>query len=278
MLPNFLVIGAAKAGTTSLYHYIRSHPQSFMPSKKELNFFCEEFGWRRGVRWYESQFENAGSAAAIGEASPRYTVYPIYGGVPERIAALLPDVRLVYVVREPIQRMQSHYVDRVLHGLESKPIEEALVTNPFYMSSSSYALQLAQYAEHFPRERILVFTSEDLMRNRQEVLSRLFRFLGIDPRFRSDVFDEEFLRTEGRRAPRHGFRWISASAATRKVAPLLPRVFKDRFRVAASRAVERDASKVTPSLRGRLEELLRDDVRSLYGFIDDPAFDGWGIA
>jgi len=277
MLPNFLIIGAAKAGTTSLYHYVRSHPEAFMPAKKELSFFCEEFHWRQGVRWYEAQFENAGSALAIGEASPRYTVYPVYRGVPERIAALLPDVRLVYLVREPIGRMRSHYVDRVAHGLESQPIEEALSSNPFYISSSRYALQLAQYVEHFARERILVITSDELMQNRQEVLSRLFRFLGIDPGFRADIFDEEFLRTEGRRIPRRGFRRISSSAVARKVAPILPHAFKDRFRSATTRTVD-DASAVTPSLRERLEELLRDDVRSLYSFIDDPAFDGWGIA
>jgi len=277
MLPNFFIIGAAKAGTTSLYHYVRSHPEAFMPAKKELSFFCEEFQWRQGVRWYEAQFENAGSALAIGEASPRYTVYPVYRGVPERIAALLPDVRLVYLVREPIGRMRSHYVDRVAHGLESQPIEEALSSNPFYISSSRYALQLAQYVEHFARERILVITSDELMQNRQEVLSRLFRFLGIDPGFRADIFDEEFLRTEGRRIPRRGFRRISSSAVARKVAPILPHAFKDRFRSATTRTVD-DASAVSPSLRERLEELLRDDVRSLYSFIDDPAFDGWGIA
>jgi len=277
MLPNFLIIGAAKAGTTSLYHYVRSHPEAFMPAKKELSFFCEEFQWRQGVRWYEAQFENAGSALAIGEASPRYTVYPVYRGVPERIAALLPDVRLVYLVREPIGRMRSHYVDRVAHGLETQPIEEALSSNPFYISSSRYALQLAQYVEHFARERILVITSDELMQNRQEVLSRLFRFLGIDPGFRADIFDEEFLRTEGRRIPRRGFRRISSSAVARKVAPILPHAFKDRFRSATTRTVD-DASAVSPSLRERLEELLRDDVRSLYSFIDDPAFDGWGIA
>ena len=277
MLPNFLIIGAAKAGTTSLYHYVRSHPEAFMPAKKELSFFCEEFQWRQGVRWYEAQFENAGSALAIGEASPRYTVYPVYRGVPERIAALLPDVRLVYLVREPIGRMRSHYVDRVAHGLETQPIEEALSSNPFYISSSRYALQLAQYVEHFARERILVITSDELMQNRQEVLSRLFRFLGIDPGFRADIFDEEFLRTEGRRIPRRGFRRISSSAVARKVAPILPHAFKDRFRSATTRTVD-DASAVSPSLRERLEELLRDDVRNLYSFIDDPAFDGWGIA
>lgn len=278
MLPNFLIIGAAKAGTTSLYHYVRSHPQAFMPERKELSFFCEEFNWNRGVDWYERHFEGAGSAVAVGEASPRYTVHPLYRGVPARIAGLLPGVRLVYLVREPIKRMQSHYLDRVIHGLESQSIEQALLGNAFYLSSSSYALQLEQYLEYFPRDRILVILSEDLQRDRQEALSRVFRFLGIDPDWRADVFDEEFLQTRGRRVPRPVFRRIWFSPVTRAVSPLLPRAFKDRFRSATSSAVGTEAAKIPPSLRDHLEDLLREDVRSLCSFLDDEAFDGWGIA
>jgi hypothetical protein len=278
MLPNFLIIGAAKAGTTSLYHYVRSHPQAFMPERKELSFFCEEFNWKRGVDWYERHFEGAGPAVGVGEASPRYTVYPVYRGVPARIAGLLPDVRLVYLVREPIKRMQSHYLDRVIHGLESQPIEQALLGNTFYLSSSSYALQLEQYLGYFPRDRILVILSEDLQRNRQEALSRVFRFLGIDPDWRTDVFDEEFLQTNARRVPRRVFRRIWFSPVTRAVSPLLPRVVKDRFRSATSSAIDTEVARLSPSLRDHLEDLLRDDVRALGRFLHDEEFDGWGIA
>ena len=82
MLPNFLVIGAAKAGTTSLYHYLRAHPQIYMSERKELNFFIEKDGWEKGQEWYEKQFERAGDAVAIGEASPNHSKYPLFPGVP----------------------------------------------------------------------------------------------------------------------------------------------------------------------------------------------------
>jgi hypothetical protein len=278
MLPNFLIVGAAKAGTTSLYHYVRAHPQSFMPERKELSFFCEEFNWARGIEWYERHFDAAGSAVAVGEASPRYTVYPIYRGVPARIAASLPDVRLIYVVREPVQRMRSHYVDRIIHGIEEQPIEEALLNDPFYLSSSSYTLQMKQYLEHFSRDQMLIITSEDLRRDRSGVLSRVFGFLGIDPAWRSKVFEEEFLPTDTRRAPRGGFRRIWYSPITHRIAPFLPETLKDRFRSATSRSIDEGHVTVTPSLRKRLEERLRDDVSGLYDIIDDPRFDGWGIA
>src|SRR5437660_1291673 len=87
-LPTFLVIGAMKAGTDALWKYLRGHPQVHMAPTKELDFFAEELNWRRGLGWYEGQFEGAGAAVAIGEASTSYSKHPTHPGVPERIAAL----------------------------------------------------------------------------------------------------------------------------------------------------------------------------------------------
>jgi hypothetical protein len=277
MLPNFLIIGAAKAGTTSLYHYVRDHPQAFMTERKELSFFCEEFNWKRGLEWYESQFEGGDSAVAVGEASPRYTVYPLYQGVPARIASLIPDARLIYLVREPIERMQSQYLDNVIHGLERSPVQEALSDKPFYLTSSRYALQLGQYLEHFKRDQILVVRSEDMRRERERVLSRVFGFLGIDPSWRAPVFEEEFLKMSERRAPRRLFHRIWYSRLTHAVAPFLPRAFKDKFRTVTSNPVDMSSGEISPSFRRHLEDLLRDDIKELYGFLDE-GFDGWGIA
>src|SRR3954463_6324498 len=86
MLPNFLIIGAMKGGTTSLYHYLRPHPEVFMPVTKELHFFVAEKNLLLGPGWYERRFRGAGDAIAVGEASTDYTKYPLYQGVPERIA------------------------------------------------------------------------------------------------------------------------------------------------------------------------------------------------
>jgi Sulfotransferase domain len=277
VLPNFLIIGAAKAGTTSLYHYVRSHPQAFMPAKKELSFFCEEFRWHNGLDWYERQFEGADSAVAVGEASPRYTVFPIYRGVPERIATSIPEARLIYLVREPIKRMQSQYLDNVIHRLEKAPVEDALSTNPFYLTSSRYALQLQQYMDHFRRDQILVVRSEVMGRERQRTLSHVFEFLGIDPGWRTPVLEEEFLKMSGRRMPRPLFHGAWYSPFTRRVAPFLPRRLKDAFRRMTSREVDIGSANISTSFRRHLEGLLRDDVKQLYDFLDE-GFDGWGIA
>jgi hypothetical protein len=95
-MPNFLVIGAMKGGTTALYRYLQPHPEVFMPPVKALEFFVAEANWRRGAQWYRRQFAGAGSnEVAVGEASNAYTKYPRFMGVPERIAAQIPDVRMV---------------------------------------------------------------------------------------------------------------------------------------------------------------------------------------
>ena len=116
-LPAFAVIGAMKAGTVSLCHYLDEHPDVFLGRGGkfgEPNFFVAERDWTRGRGWFPFLFEGAGSAAAIGECSPIYTMAPALGGVPERMAELfIPRARLVYVVRDPITRMQSMYMHQV---------------------------------------------------------------------------------------------------------------------------------------------------------------------
>ena len=107
-LPDFVVIGAPKSGTTSLWSYLRAHPQIYMTPEKEPEFFNDEEHWSRGVSWYERLFADAGDALVVGEASVRYAAYrPASASVPQRMAGVIPDAKLVYVVRHPVHRMVS---------------------------------------------------------------------------------------------------------------------------------------------------------------------------
>ena len=96
-----------------------------MSKTKELDFFVEEKMWGRGFDWYRDQFAGADDAVAIGEASPSYTCFPHFGGVPERIASVMPDVRMIYIVRDPIERMRSAYRHGLSAGIEKRPIGDA---------------------------------------------------------------------------------------------------------------------------------------------------------
>ena len=186
-LPNFLVIGAMKGGTTSLYHYLRAHPQIYMPPFKAPEFFAGEPHGRRGIDWYRRQFAAAGpGVVAIGEASNVYTKYPRYPGVPQRIAQHIAHVRLVYVVRDPIERIRSHYQTRVAEGTERAAFEVAVFDNPIYLDYSRYSVQIDQYMSCFPREQLLVFTSESLRSERTATVRRVYEFLGVDAGFVPD--------------------------------------------------------------------------------------------
>jgi len=272
VLPNFLVIGAAKAGTTSMYHYLRAHPQVFMPETKELNFFVGNDGWPKGISWYERHFDAAGEAWAIGEASPNYTKYPLFPGVPERVAKLVPEIRLVYLVRHPIERFRSGYLDEVRRGRQRNPIETTLASNPGYLAASKYAMQIEQYLEFFPRERLLVVTTEDLRRKRAATMRVVHAFLGVDDVAPAALTDE-FNRTEGKRMLRPLARRLRHLPGARAGARLVPGV----SRWLGTTPLDPGRAEISPAFEQQLRDLLRDDVRRLRGYLGED-FDGWGIA
>ena len=277
-LPHFLVIGAMKAGTTSLWHYLRSHPQVFMPDVKEVMFFDPRHNWRRGVAWYEGQFQGATDGqTALGEASTSYTKFPVVRGVPARIASILPDARLLYVLRHPIERMQSHYLYAMSRGKERRPIERAFSEDPAYLDISRYGLQLEQYASYFSPEQFLFIDSRDLADKRVETLRTIFRFLGVDDEWIPPVVDREFFRSADRRmkpAITQRVRRIPGLAAITQYAPRSVRTLARRL---PAEPVDVERARLSDDLRQQLETSLREDVARLRRYMPG-GFDGWGIA
>jgi hypothetical protein len=285
-LPNFLIIGAMKAGTTSLYHYLRPHPEVFMPKVKELSFFAEERNWRRGLGWYAKQFREAGPASlAIGEASPVYTRFPDFRGVPERIATHLPGVRLIYIVRDPIERIRSHYQHMVIVGAEKSSLDRAVFENPMYLNYSRYALQIEQYLPYVPRDRLLVITSESLRSDRSSTLRRVYTFLGVAPDFVPPTLDREFYRTQTRPVYpaamwglwRAAKRWIPGADRAKNV---VDRMRIRRWHVSgdSSRGSgDSDHDLTLPDhVHRSLQRELRSDVTRLREFLPRD-FEGWGL-
>src|SRR3954452_11529156 len=141
VLPNLIVIGAAKCGTTSLHEYLTLHPDIAMSAQKELNFFTRE-DWRSQVDWYAAQFADA---QVRGESSPGYTLAPYLPSAAERMYELIPDARLVYLVRDPVDRAVANYTELVMHRLEARSIDDALTEftaeNP-HLCGSRYGSQV----------------------------------------------------------------------------------------------------------------------------------------
>jgi hypothetical protein len=188
-LPDLVVLGAAKCGTTSLHHYLDLHPEISMSRTKELHFFVEQIGWGNGVSWYTSQFD--GSRRICGETSPSYSQWPVYDGVPERMRRLIPEAKLIYLVRDPVERLISDFRHQSANGLEHRPLREILAARPLeepYIAAGLYHAQITRYLDQFPASSVLVVSADDLQFDRSRTLTRIFRFLGVDPAFRSARF------------------------------------------------------------------------------------------
>ncbi|MDX1944540.1 MAG: sulfotransferase domain-containing protein [Pirellulaceae bacterium] len=195
-LPTFIIIGAQKGGTTSLFRYLATHPEICCSSMKETDFFVTEY--ERGLEWYSSCFER--DAPAIGEASPNYaTAFRLPAAdVARRIHSVVPNVKLIYVMRDPVERMVSHYWHSVEMDGETRDLATAL-TAPFevngYVRPSCYFEQLQGYRQYFSERQFLLLSSYDLLTRTREVMRQVFEFLEVNPSFRSGRFDQSYHRT-----------------------------------------------------------------------------------
>jgi Sulfotransferase domain len=273
-LPNLIIIGAQKCGTTSLHNYLDAHPESAMSRRKETDFFLPNGNWDRGLDWYASQFDPA--AKVRGETSTGYTNLPASTGTAERIRSVVPGARLIYLVREPLDRMVSHYLHWRALGLERRPLREAL-SDPgsFYVTRSCYATQLKPFLDLFPREQIMVQTHERLLKERQETLRRIFDFVGIDSSFTSAEFDRMWERSEGK-SRLYSLTWQLAQR-TRGRGVFLPRFLRwpaQRLVRMPVRHRRTDRPVIEGELRERLRERLRDEVHE-FRTLTGVELEGW---
>ena len=213
LLPDYLIIGTQRGGTTSLYKYLVQHPETAHALTKEIRFFDQNF--ERGLGWYRSRFPSAGhrdhvrrargTRLVVGEASPDYMFHP---HAPGRIARTLPRAKLIVLLRNPVDRAWSHYWHQRTRGHESLPFEEAIAREPkrlageleklladpsaasyerhhhSYVERGLYAEQLQTWFGLFPRDRFLIERSEDFFEDPALVFKRVLDFLnlpGFDP-------------------------------------------------------------------------------------------------
>jgi len=289
-LADFIIIGAAKSGTTTLHHYLDRHPQVFMSTPKEPTFFARDERYRRGVEWYASLFEPAARDQICGEASTNYSNWPLYARTVERMAELLPDVKLIYIMRHPVDRAYSHYVQVIKGAREEDPnlkvqetFEEHIERDPSAIASSDYMMQIERYLPVYPRERFLFLRMDDLVREPAATMAAVCRFLGID-----DSLD---LTSEGpivaNRTSEHTD-WLIRSKVTEplraipgvpQLAALVPQGARDQvYRVLSllphRKRLEREylTQPMLPETRARLLERFREPNRRLAEFL------GWDLS
>lgn len=286
-LPTFFIIGAAKAGTTSLHYYLDQHPEVQMSAVKETNFFA---GPANGIPYpvgrvdrleeYEALFDPA--FPVRGEASPSYSNAPRRAGVPQRIKELVPEARFVYLVRDPIDRLVSQFQMRVADGKAQLSFREAIAEldavdpHSYHLTCQSfYGRQLELYLEEFPQERILVIDQARLRRERDQALAEAFGFLGVDPGFRTSAFDSELFKGGGK--PRYPRPLARLKPVLRKSSSALPASIRDRLRSSVERSLPQVPKlEVEPAERDRLRDLFAPDtarLRELTGL----RFESWSV-
>lgn len=210
MLPRFIVAGAPKCGTTALYFYLLSHPQVAGPSQNEMGFFSQNY--EHGLDWYRSHFpikmvtswraRYSGKEIITGEHTPAYVMHPLAA---QRMADTLPDVRLIILLRDPVERAYSHYQHEFRCGHENLCFRDAIAMEPqrtaqeldrmrselgyrgpeyvrhAYLDQGKYRPKLEQFFRHFDRSQIMIIKSENLFEQTQDVLDEVLDFLCLDP-------------------------------------------------------------------------------------------------
>lgn len=284
-MPNFLIIGAAKCGTTSLYKYLKTHPQIFMSTPKEPKFFAYEgenprpdfFLGQTPISSLESYlrlFESGRNHKAIGEAS---TVYLYSAKAPHRIRHHIPNARLVAILRDPVERAFSHYLFFSQAGRESSAtFQEALQAESdrirrniysgwFYRDRGYYYAQLKRYFDLFPREQLRIHLYQDFCADRKGVVRDVLRFLEVDESLLPDIGEKHNVIA----VPRSRIINAALNRQTR-LRPLVRACLPAQGRKRLLNWLNRLNSKrpqLAPEIRAELIEGYRDDILKLQDLI-----------
>ena len=178
--PNFIIIGAMKSATSTLHEQLALQPGIFMSTPKEPNFFSDDDVYQLGLNWYQGLFENADLNDICGESSTHYTKLPDYPQTLNRMSAYLPDLKLIYVIRHPIERLVSHYMHQWSQNVIRADINTAIDSFPELINYSLYSMQIKPYIEQYGSENILLVFSEAFRKQPELELERVARFIGYD--------------------------------------------------------------------------------------------------
>ncbi len=281
MLPNFLIVGAPKAGTTSLYHYLSEHPQVFMSEPKEVNYFskCEMAAQglyynafkTKNLTEYKKLFVDASDEKAVGEGSVSYLFYP---ETPTKIKETLPNVKIIILLRSPVDRGYSHYLMDFRMGLTNLFYEEIVYKtskhknlNLYYQQFVELGLyyeQVKRYLDIFGKEQVKIYLQEDLRIESEKIILDLYNFLDIDSSFMVDTTQEHnaFSMPKNKLIHKlyasHTIRFITKTIFSNTVKEKVKNLFFER----------KKKPKLNQKLRADLTKIYKEDIQKLEKLID----------
>ncbi|MEO1005258.1 MAG: sulfotransferase [Cyanobacteria bacterium J06638_38] len=288
-MPNFLIVGAAKAGTTSLYSYLKQHPQIYMSPVKETNFFAFEGAelnfaggisqgylddFKTNIDDYRAQFQGVNNEIAIGEASPSYLYLP---KAVERIKYYIPEVKIIVILRNPIERAYSHFLHHLRDRLvEYRDFEQALDAEAqaiadnwwwdyHYIQVGLYYQQLKRYFANFKQEQIKVWLYEDLTTDSLALIQDICQFLNVERQFTPDMA----ARLNATGVPRYRTldALIKEPNLIKTVYQLLPAKLRQPITAQINKRNPLQKPPLLPHIRQQLLERYREDILQLQQLI-----------
>lgn len=219
---DFMIIGAMKSGTTTLSNILSAHPEICFSQKKEPHFFSKTESWQQDIDSYKALYTPIANQLC-GEASTTYTCYPEFNKTTwKSLYEFNSQLKLIYIMRHPIDRIVSHYMHNYLRGYTDRSFEDDVLINPTYLNRTRYFVQIKPYLEYFGTDQVFLLTFEEFLANKQAVLQKMAQFLGIDfSKF--DDFDEVHRnRSVGETKRNVNIEKLRDSKWVQSVQPLIP--------------------------------------------------------
>lgn len=230
MKPNYMVIGASKCATTTICTLLKQHPDCFMTECREPNFFSNNKVYALGFDWYESLYRQGSDKKMRGESSNHYTMKEIYPKTVSRIVSYTTELKLIYIVRNPISRIESYWMEKRSQGGEQLHYDfntSVYVNRDWLVDSSNYWQQLEPYRPYFSEDRIHIIFYEDFKANPEASIRHCFEFLGLDPDVPLANPNLILNRSSNKTVPRHTLSRLREHSMFRASVKLIPELWRD---------------------------------------------------
>lgn len=276
-IPNFLVIGAMKCATSTVCAYLEDHPDVYCLPSCEPNFFSHDQNYEKGTEWYLNLFKDRGDEHLFGEGSNFYSARALYPYTAERVAALNPNMKIIFTARDPIERIISAWIQRRSDSGDAVPpsVDAAVLAMPDeFIGQSQYYYNIQPYIERFPRENIFIGFMEDLKRDGSKFFAELCEFLEVDaiPGKRGHVNP-----SAGKRVPNELFTKVNGFPMAQAVKGVMPQGLKR----AVKRMMEKDVSSsdisLSPSVLADVLKTISRDAELFLEYAGKPQ-DFWWMA
>ena len=276
--PDFLIIGAMKAATSTVTEYLEDHPDVHVPPFAEPRFFSRDENWTSGRDAYEALL-TGGPGQIVGEGSNEYTFGALHPEAPARMAAYCPDAKLIYIVRDPLERIRSAWVQNRVDSGDAVPatLDAAVTEYPDrYVDPSLYDQQLARYREHFPEDQIWIGLAEDLRADPEAFWTSLCRFLGVAPHLRKDITHKQKNQSAGKHVPNARYSAVRRVPGYALAKAVVPRPLRHRAKAKLFSDKVNALPDFSPATRAEVLERVRPDAEALLARLGKPA-ETWNL-